>query len=102
MSTPKASKKLPGAWTSDEVATPVTGVRTSDEVAAPIADSLALSSSEPSEFEATGTSPSPFHLPPAELGISLVHPRSSLPLVTDYDLSVKWGLTDFEELANAV
>ncbi|PIL34763.1 transcription factor [Ganoderma sinense ZZ0214-1] len=100
MSTPKASKKLPGAWTSDEVATPGADARTSDEAAAPAANSP-VPFLEPLEFEGTGTSPSSFHLPAAEPGVLPVHPRLSLAPVTDDDLSLKWGIPDFEELAEA-
>ncbi len=54
----------------------------------------------PQTFEGTGELPGPEFLPPPEQGVSPVHPSPPLFAATDIGLGVKWGIRDFDAIAN--
>ncbi len=54
----------------------------------------------PQTFKRTGELPGPEFLPPPEQGVSPVHPSPPLFAATDISLGVKWGICDFNVIAN--
>ncbi|TBU44234.1 hypothetical protein BD309DRAFT_835187, partial [Dichomitus squalens] len=73
------------------------GTRTFWKVAA--APGSGSQAPEPREYEATGELLNSTFLPPAEQGtVNPVHPSPPLFAATDIELSVKWGISDYDTI----
>ncbi len=73
--------------------------RTSTEAAAAPQNLEEVRFTVASELEAMGELPGAFHLPPPdEETIVRPHPSAPLHAVTDLELAVKWGVSDYDQL----